>query len=1038
MIKIIKTAVLKKRTASLITILAGCVALAGWFLDDSRLKSLFTAFGGMKFNTALCFIFSGIVLYLLQEAPAISRLRKNIAWFFTFLILLIAILSMAYYLFGWGSGINNLWWKVGTANGRAPGKMSLIVSFNFIMLGIVFLLLGNKKFSFLIQVLLIAIIPSSFVVILNHLFGASFLTSIPFRAPTSMVTALVFIVLVTGVFVSPALAYLQFSFVKKVAVFFVLILLVRSTVFFAINRNNQLATDKDKWLGHNHDVILLAEKVNALAGQIENNTRAYIITGDDSFRISLDKTTDTIKNILGRLRLLTNENALQQSRLASLESNLDSFIASQEKLVTVRKNEGFDAARKVVTDAGDASLLNSVYTHITIIEQEENQVLTDHKTRNELIVKNSARIFTLFQVLAGLLMIGAFKMVYDHVRLRNNAEEALKKSLKETSDYQYALNESSIVAITDQKGIIKQVNDNFCKISKYTREELIGRDHNMVNSKFHSKKFIRDLWVTIANGKVWRGELRNKAKDESYYWVDTTIVPLLNESGKPYQYLAIRSDITQRKELEAEIMQMNRDLQQRVEEKTKEISRKERQYRFLLQNMREGIQLISYDWKYLFVNDSAVQHSKLTREELIGHTMMEKYPGIEETNLFQVMKRCMKHRCPEVLENEFMFPDGARQWLELSIQPVPEGLFILSMDIGERKKVEQQLQESEKFLNDSQQVSKIGSYVLDFEKGCWKASRELDNIFGLEPCREHTVEAWLSIIHPDDRRMMQSYFENEVVGKKQRFDKEYRVINARTKKERCVHGIGDLEFDGDGIIIKMMGTIQDITEKKQLEMKLAGQKLKEQKLINEITIQTQEKERKEMGRELHDNVNQILASVKMYLGMLTTGDHSARHDLLEKSYDYVDEAMKEIRKLSHSLVAPSLGDLGLKEALEMLARDTNLLNGVKVELDIDEKYNERSIDKTRELMLYRVVQEQLNNITKYAKAKQAFITLKKENKVLFLTIADNGIGFDTGKKSGGIGLSNMKSRIEFYSGTLNVISAPSMGCKLEISIPSES
>jgi two-component system sensor histidine kinase UhpB len=150
--------------------------------------------------------------------------------------------------------------------------------------------------------------------------------------------------------------------------------------------------------------------------------------------------------------------------------------------------------------------------------------------------------------------------------------------------------------------------------------------------------------------------------------------------------------------------------------------------------------------------------------------------------------------------------------------------------------------------------------------------------------------------------------------------------------------------------------------------------------------------------------------------------------------------MKEIRKLSHSLVAPSLGNLGLKEALQVLTYDTNLLNGgLKVQLIIDEKYNEKGIDKTKELMLYRVVQEQLSNITKYAEAKNAFITLKKENNTLFLTIADNGVGFDTSQKSkGGIGLTNMKSRIEFYSGNLNIISAPHQGCTLEISIPSVS
>nr|WP_251026936.1 MULTISPECIES: PAS domain S-box protein [unclassified Bacillus (in: firmicutes)] len=152
-------------------------------------------------------------------------------------------------------------------------------------------------------------------------------------------------------------------------------------------------------------------------------------------------------------------------------------------------------------------------------------------------------------------------------------EIELKRSMQELVDIKFALDESSIVAITDSRGMITYVNDQFCHISKYSREELLGQDHRIVNSRYHSKEFFKKMWKTIGSGEVWKGEICNRAKDGTNYWMDTTIVPFLNEKGKPYQYLAIRYEITERKRVERELQNMMTTIINVQEEERKRLSR---------------------------------------------------------------------------------------------------------------------------------------------------------------------------------------------------------------------------------------------------------------------------------------------------------------------------------------------------------------------------------------------------------------------------------------------------------------------------------
>lgn len=240
-----------------------------------------------------------------------------------------------------------------------------------------------------------------------------------------------------------------------------------------------------------------------------------------------------------------------------------------------------------------------------------------------------------------------------------------------------------------------------------------------------------------------------------------------------------------------------------------------------------------------------------------------------------------------------------------------------------------------------------------------------------------------------------------------------------------------ISYRNEPAILALAG---DVTEKIRLEEELNEQRLSRQKQITEAVIFAQEKERTEIGKELHDNVNQILGASNLYINTAMT-DEEMRQELLERSTELISSAINEIRKISKSLITPGLREIGLIESIEVIINDLKVSRELlAVGLDL-QNISEDQIEDRRKLAIFRIVQEQLNNIIKHAKASRVLVRLSREGDRIVVTIEDNGVGFEAGQQRKGVGITNIISRAELFNGDVEIQSAPGEGCRLTVSLP---
>lgn len=314
------------------------------------------------------------------------------------------------------------------------------------------------------------------------------------------------------------------------------------------------------------------------------------------------------------------------------------------------------------------------------------------------------------------------------------------------------------------------------------------------------------------------------------------------------------------------------------------------------------------------------------------------------------------------------------------------------------------------------------------ERRLIQISRACNSVYGYGP--EEFLDdpcIWMKLLHPLDRHIVSKILKKLKAG--QTCFSRHRIF---TKADK-LHWI-EMKLiptrDADEKLVRIDGIANNVTARIRLEKKLAFEKSIKQQELTEAAITAQENERSFLGEELHDNINPILATAKLYLDCALSEEHK-REFLVKESKEFITTAMSEIRKLSKSLVPPSLGEISLTDALSDMVEHLKVVHDIKFVTQWNQIDESHFSDKLK-LTIYRIMQEQMNNIFKHANAGSVLISLKQRGDILEFKITDDGIGFDTSKKKNGVGLQNIISRTEMCHGKASINSSPGDGCQLVV------
>ena len=832
-----------------------------------------------------------------------------------------------------------------------------------------------------------------------------------------------------------------------------------------------------KWITNTQEILLNANKILTLALNNESSFRGYILTGQKTFLEPLEKSQKEIYNELTYLKVLAGNNRAQQIRIDSLSFYVDKRIAFSNSTIINYELNGANAAMKMV-ETGESKLYTGrIRLLVDNIQDAEKVLLVQYKDANEKAVRNLQRL--LFLIIAGILL---FLILFIRKTKEDNIEKAkaaaalkklndeLEQRVKERTEELDKKEKLFRALVENNEGIISLIDEKLNVLFRSASTALItgrmfGENEKVAVAEYLHPDDSADVMALIAQavanpGKTIPVSIRMKHKNGHYIWLEGVIKNMMHDQAIGGIITNLR-DISERKQAEQKIIKANRlyffisHINQMIVRTTDEATL-----------FKEACQIAVSVGKFRMTWIGIIDEETKTVVPVMHAGEDSDYPSfINRTSVHDnplgrgptgsALREGKYTVCNDIENDRRMAPwkkeaisRGYHSFMSLPIKKSGKVVGMFSFYTDEKNFFDAAeialLEEATDdisfalgvFEKDNLRKSAIDRYDIlaeatsdtiwdwDIVNNTMLYNDGITKMFGYQAAEvENVVDWWNEKLHPDDFKKVTELVEEVFEKGLQKFQLTYRF--------RCADGSYKYIFDRAFVIFdetgnpsRMIGAMQDITYQVEEEMR-----------TSKAIINTQEKERQYIGAELHDNVNQILASSLLVLGMVKNEKMAikAANEFIDKSKGYITDAIEELRKLSHELAPASFDNSSLKDAFESLLQSFNVNNRFNIKLHFDELCN--SVNGNIQINLYRIMQEQIKNIVKYAEATKIEITVKQSGDAVNMRIFDNGKGFDPKTSKNGIGLSNIKKRAESFSGKFILNSAPGKGCEIIVEIP---